>query len=159
MRPKGSAAELEARRIKALDLIRGGWKVVEVAQALGVAATTVSTWKNTPGGKRGLRAKPQHVPQCRLDGRQKRTLRAILLRGAKAAGFPTELWTTRRVAAVVQDRFGIHYHPDHLGRLLHDLGWSCQKPRRQAREQDPSAAEAWRKREWPRIKKGAKSPS
>ncbi|RCS41544.1 hypothetical protein DTL42_23660 [Bremerella cremea] len=68
MRPHGSAAELEARQMKALDLIRQGWRVKDVAEALGVTATTVSTWKNKPGGKRSLKAKPQHVPLCRAGG-------------------------------------------------------------------------------------------
>ena len=159
MRPHGSAAELEARRMKALDLIRQGWQVKDVAEALGVTATTVSTWKNKPGGKRALKAKPQHVPQCRLDARQKQQLRAILLQGAIAAGFPTQLWTTRRVAQVVHEKFDIEYNPDHLGRILHDLGFSCQKPERQAHEQDESAVDSWRAEAWPRIKKGAKKRS
>ncbi|RCS50452.1 winged helix-turn-helix domain-containing protein [Bremerella cremea] len=136
MRPHGSAAELEARRLKALDLIRQGWRVKYV----GVTSTTASTWKN----------KPQHVPQCRLDARQKQQL---------AAGFPTDLWTRRRVAQVVHEKFGIEYNPDHLCRILHDLGFSCQKPERQAREQDVAAIETWRAEDWPRIKKGAKQRS
>lgn len=159
MRPHGSAAELEARRMKALDLVRQGWRVKDVAEALGVTATTVSTWKNKPGGKRALKAKPQYVPQCRLDARQKQQLRAILLKGAIAAGFPTQLWTTRRVAQVVREKLGVEYNPDHLGRILHDLGFSCQKPERQAREQDEAAVETWRAEAWPRIKKGAKKRS
>lgn len=154
MRPHGTAAELEARRMKALDLVRQGWRVKDVAEALGVSDTTVSTWKNTPGGKRAMKAKPQHVPQCRLSASQKRKLRSLLIQGAAAAGFPTDLWTTKRVAEVVRREFDIDYNADHLGRILHDLGFSCQKPTKRAREQDPQAIVEWRSSDWPRIKKG-----
>lgn len=159
MRPQGSAAQLEARRMKALDLVRQGWWVKDVAEALGVSRSTVSVWKNTPGGKRGLKAKPAYVKPCRLDDSQKKQLKKILLAGAMAAGFPTDLWTTRRVAEVVKEKFGIEYHPDHLGRILHDLGFSCQRPTRRAKEQDPQAIVEWREKQWPRIKKGQKTGS
>lgn len=159
MRPQGSAAQLEARRMKALDLVRQGWRVKDVAETLGVSRSTVSVWKNTPGGKRALKAKPGYIKPCRLDDSQKKQLKKILLGGAMAAGFPTDLWTTRRVAEVVKEKFGIEYNPDHLGRILHDLGFSCQKPTRKAKEQDPQAIVEWRAKEWPRIKKGQKTGS
>jgi len=159
MRPQGSAAELERRRMRAWELLERGWRVKDVAEALGVNRATVSGWKNRPGGKQALRAKPQHVPQCRLQAEQKDQLRTILLAGAQAAGFPTALWTTRRVAQVVKEKFGIECNPDHLGRILHELGFSCQKPSRRAREQDPQALAEWRAKDWPRIKKGEKNRS
>ena len=132
---------------------------MDVAEALGVSRSTVSVWKNKPGGKRGLRAKPAYVPQCRMNEAQKSELKKILLGGAAAAGFPTDLWTTRRVAEVVHEKFGIEYNPDHLGRILHDLGFSCRKPTRQAKEQDPHAIVEWRHKQWPRIKKGRNAGS
>jgi hypothetical protein len=57
------------------------------------------------------------------------------------------------VAKVVRKKFRVSYHPDHLGRILHDLGFTPQKPQRVAREQDAQAVERWRKKDWPRIKK------
>jgi transposase len=48
----------------------------------------------------------------------------------------------------------VQYHPDYIGTLLHDLGWTCQKPEQRAREANDSAIEEWRKRDWPRIKRG-----
>jgi transposase len=60
-----------------------------------------------------------------------------------------------RVAQLIQERFGVGYHPAHVWKILRKLGWSCQKPERRARERDESQIEHWRKVEWPRIKKGA----
>ena len=54
---------------------------------------------------------------------------------------------------MVRKEFRVSYHPDHVGRILHDLGFSPQKPQQVAREQDAAAIERWRKQDWPRIKK------
>ncbi len=83
----------------------------------------------------------------------KRSVDRILLKGPVAAGYRTDLWTCSRVSAVVHKRFGVSYHPAHMGRVLHDLGFSPQKPRRVAREQDPEAVEQWRRQDWPNLKK------
>jgi transposase len=77
----------------------------------------------------------------------------VLLKGAVARGYRTELWTTARIAEVIRKDFKIAYHRDHVGRLMHSMGWSHQKPERRARERDEVAIERWRKREWPRVKK------
>jgi transposase len=76
-----------------------------------------------------------------------------LLKGAQAAGFPTDLWTCPRVARLISSLFGVTYHVDHIGRLLHMLGWSPQKPERRAIERDEEKIRQWVKHQWPRIKK------
>jgi transposase len=78
----------------------------------------------------------------------------ILLAGPRKAGYANDFWTCRRIAAVVEKRFGVRYHPDYIGQMLHDLGWTCQKPEQRARESDDAATARWRRRDWPRIKKG-----
>lgn len=100
-----------------------------------------------------LAAKPHPGPTPKLSPEQKQELLAILDAGPTASGFKTDLWTCARVAKVVRQKFRVSYHPDHVGRILHDLGYSPQKPRRVAREQDAEAVERWRKQDWPRIKK------
>ena len=81
-------------------------------------------------------------------------LREILLAGPLAAGFSSDLWSCRRVAEVVRREYRISYQPDHLGRILHELGFSPQKPQRRAHERDEAAIQRWRREDWPRIKKG-----
>lgn len=105
-----------------------------------------------PSGQVAVRPlKPGHPP--RLDGKDKRRLEEALLKGAKAAGFPTNRWTYHRVAQLILDRFGLRYHVDHIGHLLHALGWSPQKPQRRAAERDEDQIRRWVKEEWPRLKK------
>jgi transposase len=54
---------------------------------------------------------------------------------------------------VIRQAFDVEYHVDHLGRLLRSLGWTPQKPERQARERDEAAIRRWVKVDWPRIKR------
>jgi transposase len=144
-----------------MDLIDQGWRVKDVAAALGVTRKSVSEWKKAvaEGGRRSLRAKPQHVPECRLSKAQQTKLKRLLRAGPGKSGFASDLWTLGRVAELVQREFGISYHPSHLGRLLHALGFSCQKPKRRSREQDPQAVKTWREKTWPAIKKGRRRSS
>jgi hypothetical protein len=48
----------------------------------------------------------------------------------------------------------VSYHPDHLGRILYELGFTPQKPEQLARERDEEAISRWRKVDWPCIKRG-----
>ena len=156
MRPKGSAAELQARRLLAGQLLLEGGYVDEVAEIVGASESSVRRWRRAveKGGLEALRAKPHPGRKPRLDAKQKRQLIEILLAGPRKAGYSTDLWTCRRVAEVIAKKFQVKYHPDHVGKMLHDLGWTCQKPEQRAREADDAAMKRWRKRDWPRIKKG-----
>lgn len=155
MRPKGSAAELEVRRRQAVALFQDGKSNTEVARLVGADLSSVKRWKRAvaSGGLKALAAKPHPGRSPKLSLAQKQELAQIVRAGPLAAGFRTNLWTCRRVAEVIRQRFGVQYHPDHVGRLLHALGFSQQKPQRRAREGNQVAIQRWRKRSWRRIKK------
>jgi transposase len=164
MRTKGTAAELEVRRRIAADLLGKGKTPAEVAELLGVSLSSTKRWKKIVerDGPAGLAAKPHPGPRPKLSEEQRDELCDLLVAGALAAGFATDSWTCFRVSDLIHKRFGISYHFNHVGRLLHDLGFSQQQPRRRARERDEEAIAHWREYDWPRIKKGdaaAKLPS
>ena len=50
----------------------------------------------------------------KLSPAQRRRLGAVLLKGARANGYRTELWITRRIAQVVERVFGVSYHRGHV---------------------------------------------
>lgn len=155
MRPSGSAEFLETRRLQAMEFLNEGLQPVEVARKIGVDRRSVRRWKASvlKDGQEGIRAKPLPGRPPRLGPGEKKRLETILLRGALKAGFPTDLWTCPRVVQVIEKAFGVHYHVDHVGRVLHSLGWSPQKPQRRAIERDEEAIRSWIKTEWPRVKK------
>jgi transposase len=136
-----------------------GHSNVDVAAACGASLSGVKAWKRAwrEGGEAALAARPHPGPEPRLSIENLEQLERVLLGGARKAGFDSDLWTCSRVAEVIEQRFGVSYHPDHVSRILHKLGWSCQKPERRARERDEARIEQWRKREWPRIKKGSRA--
>ncbi len=103
-------------------------------------------------GPDALRARPAPGRPPRLSPAQKEQLEGWL-QGARAHGFASDLWTCPRVAQLIVHRLGVFYHVDHIGRLLHALGWSPQKPQRRAAERDEERIQTWLKQDWPRIKK------
>ena len=155
MRPCGSPSELERRRRRAIDLLREGHPPVEVARVVGVDRRSVRRWNAAfkKEGEEGIRAKPSPGRPPRLNREAKEDLVEALTEGPIASGFPTELWTCPRVAHLIEERFGIRYHPDHVCRLLHSLGWSPQKPQRRAEERDEAEIRRWVQKEWPEVKK------
>ncbi len=155
MRPNGTPEELERRRFRALTLLQHGKSPVEVARQLGVDRRSVRRWKsaNQQHGRGALTARPASGRPARLQPGQKQTLRRALLRGAQAAGFENDLWSCRRVAQLIQQRFGIRYERTHVCRLLHNLGFTPQKPQRRAVERDEAAIRNWVQKVWPALKK------
>lgn len=155
MRPRGSAKVLEARRRRALGLLAQGLSLNDVGRKLGCAPSSVMRWRDAVRrqGARGLivRSSPGRPPKLRPA--EQRRLVKVLVRGAMANGYATELWTTSRIAAVIRKTFGVDYHPDHVGRLLHRLRWTPQKPETRALERDDAAIERWKRVKWPRVKK------
>lgn len=159
MRPHGSQKHLENRRQRAVALLKEGLSLSEVAARIGCSVSSVFLWREAfrKEGEKGLKAKPVSGRPPKLNLRQKRSLTGILLRGAAKSGYSTDLWTTRRVASVVEEKFGIDYHPNHLWRFLGSLGWSCQKPEKRARERDEKAISRWKRYNLPHIKKSSKT--
>ena len=155
MRTKGTAAELEVRRRIAARLFNMDATLAEIARCVDASVSSVRRWKKAwkTGGVAALAAKPHPGPPARLSQDQHEQLCDLLVEGARAAGYNSDLWTCRRVTALIEQRFGVSYHFNHVGRLLHALGFSPQKPLRRARERDEEAIERWRRVDWPRIKK------
>ncbi len=156
MRPKGSAAELEARRLLAGRLLLEGRSVGEISEIVAVSDSSVRRWRLAvqKGGLEALKAKPHPGPKPRLNAKQKQRLMKILLAGPRKAGYRTDLWTCPRVAEVIAKKFHVQYHPAHVWKILRSLGLTCQKPEQRARERNEAAIQQWRKHEWPRIKRG-----
>jgi transposase len=156
MRLPGSARVLEARRHRALALVQQGLSFNAAARRLGCAASSVMRWVNAyrRHGEGGLKVRPTPGRPRRLTARQEARLLRELLRGAQAHGYGTNLWTTQRIAEVVERTFGVRYHRAHVSRLLARDDWSPQKPERRARERDEAAIARWKRTRWPRAKRG-----
>jgi transposase len=146
---------LEARRRKVVAFLKRNLSLHEIARRLGCHASSVMRWRNAfrAKGAAGLKAKAAAGRPPKLRDPQKQRLVRLLAQGAVAHGYRTELWTTQRIADLMELRLGVRYHRNHVGKLLHRLGWSHQKPERRALERDEAAIETWKQTVWPRVKK------
>src|SRR5580700_7472334 len=112
-RPFGSAAELQRRRHQAVEAIRHGESPEAVARVFGVNRSSVYRWLNHAQQPDGLVAKPHPGPAPRLSSDQHSRLLALLLQGAKAHGWSTQLWTCARVGELIRRHFAVSFHHDH----------------------------------------------
>ena len=135
MRPSGSQEQLERRRRKAVALSQQGLGPTQIAQTLKTTPQSVCRWlrEYRRGGPDALVAKPVPGRPAKLTARQRRALVAALLKGAAACGFATDLWTSRRIAQVIEQRYGVHYHVDHIHKLMASLGFSPAEARASSR--------------------------
>jgi transposase len=147
--------ELQSRRLKAAGLFNKGLTPAEVARRCGVSCQSASRWQQAwkQGGKAGLKKAPKAGRPARLTWQDLENLKLALKAGPGAHGFATELWTAQRVAKVIKDAFGVRYHPDHVSRLLGQMGWSCQRPTTRALQRDEKTIANWKRSVWPNLKK------
>jgi transposase len=161
-RPRRDFEALEQRRKRAARLFASGSVQATVARMLDVSRQSVSRWyrqwKN--GGASSLRGAGRAGRLPKLDAKQREQLDEALRLGARAHGFPTDLWTLPRVAKVIRQATGVRYHPGHVWRILRSMNWSLQRPTKRARERNEEGIQQWVSEKWPAVKKkpDAKKP-
>jgi transposase len=155
MRDQGSPAELEHRRLLAVQRVLQGYSTEEVAEFLGVDPRSVRRWvvAHREAGDEGLIARPASGRPPKLTSTQEKIIRRWLADKPTEHGFATDLWTGPRVAQMIRQEFGIGLNPKYLTVWLRRRGFTPQKPRRVPRQRDPEAIAAWLQTQWPRIKK------
>jgi transposase len=163
MRDKGSPAELEHRRLVAVQRVLEGYSAEEVAEFLGVDPRSVRRWVAAfrQAGGAGLVARPAVGRPPKLTHTQEKVIRRWLVDKPTEHGFPTDLWTGPRVAHMIRQEFGVDLNPKYMTVWLRHRGFTPQKPHRVPRERDPEAIAAWLASDWPRIKKkrGGNTPT
>jgi transposase len=157
--PKGvrrDFAALEHRRLRAARLLEKGVSQAEVARQVSVHRQSVSRWalQLEKEGRAGLEQAGRAGRKPRLSAEDLERIERALKRGPEAFGYDTALWTSARVADLIEKECGIAYHPGHVWRLL---GWSCQRPTGRALERGERAIAQWKRKRWPEIKKKPKN--
>ena len=152
-------AALERRRLRAARLLENGMSQSEVARQVGVHRQSVSRWAQQleQEGPAGLEQAGRAGRKPRLSAEDLERIESSLKKGPEEFGYDSGLWTSSRVAQLIEQECGIHYHPGHVWRILRQLGWSCQRPTGRALERDEVAIAAWKRKQWPEIKKKRKN--
>jgi transposase len=157
MRPFGTSEQLARRRQRALNWLKHGQRVTQVAKRVGATAQSVCRWRHEskhPPRRRKLHRRAPGRPS-RLSNSQLRRLVSALGRGAYAYGFAEDYWTLDRIAHLIWDLFDLRDRSSSVWYLLHRLDWSCQKPQRRSLARDDKAIAHWKHYIWPHIKKVA----
>ncbi len=155
MRTKGSPAVLEHRRFLAVRRLLDGYSSQEVASFLEVDRRSVQRWWRIfrEHGWDGLAMIATSGRPRKLTSTQEKIVLRWLQDSPTAYGFATELWTSRRLARLIWEEWGIAVHPHSLPKWLRARGFTPQKPQRAPRERDPEVIARWLATDWPRVKK------
>jgi transposase len=151
-------ATLEAMRERAVQSVQDGESPETVSRALGINRSSIYSWlaQYRRGGWGALKAKPLFGRPPKLDGKKLKWVYHVVTESPLQMKFEYALWTREMVAVVIKRKFNIALSPASVGRLLAQLGITCQKPLHRALERDEALVQQWLKKEYPRIKALAK---
>jgi transposase len=153
---------LEALRLRAVEQVARGVPAAQVGEglaALGLHRRTIYTWlaKERTEGREALRARPVPGRARKLSDRQLSELAALITEtDPRDHGFAVALWTREIVRQLIAARFGVQLTVASVGRTLHHLGFSAQRPLYRAEQADPVAVARWKETEYPKIAAEAK---
>jgi len=150
-----SRKDKEKRRLKAIKLLKKGLTQYRIAKKLGVSFEAVSQWVKAykKKGKKGLLSKGKTGPKGKLSKIKKQKIRQAILKGPKAMGYSTDLWTLEKLQVLIKKIAKVEYHQGHVWKIVIGLGFTCQKPQTRAKERKEKVIKEWRKTTFPRLKK------
>lgn len=132
-----------------------GTSVIALAEQLEVTRGAVNRWLQwyEVEGVEGLvTRKPPGAP-AKLTLSQRDELARLIDAGPQGAGYTSGVWTGPMIGDLIEQRFGVRYHNHHVPRLLNDLGFSVQRPRKRLARADAEAQDRWIRERLPAIKK------
>lgn len=144
-----------ARRIHAVILNHEGKTSGSIAGILKTPRSRVSQWLKDyeDYGDEGLLEGYRPGRPAQLIEPQRSVLCDIVDSGPVAYGFLGGVWTSPMIARVIEMEFSVSYHPGHVRRLLHQLGFSVQRPKRTLAKATPEKQDRWHRYTYPNLKK------
>lgn len=144
-----------ARRLQAVVLNMEGKAAPQIADVLKVHRVNVSIWlqKWQEDGMEGILEGHRAGRPPNLSERQRQELVDILDSGPVAYGFTSGVWTCPMVCRVIEEEFSVSYHPAHVSKILHELKFSVQRPRKTLARADKTLQSRWVRYRFPGVKK------
>jgi transposase len=156
---KISPKAMEEIRVRAVQRVQAGESPEKVIKTLGFARACIYNWlaRYRAGGWHALRTGDRSGRPKKLSGSQVRWIyKTIRDKDPRQLKFAFALWTRQMIAETINQKFRIKLSKTSVGRLLHQLGFSCQKPLHRAYQRDPELVEQWKTQVFPKIQKRAK---
>jgi transposase len=143
------------RRARAVWGYIKGKSVLKLVEELDVVRASVNNWIRWYDAMGTESLKPRKAPGAapKLSEEQRAQLVALIEAGPQASGYMGGVWTGPRIGDLIRKKFGVRYHNHHVPRLLHQLGFSVQRPRKRLARADKLKQARWLKKRLPAIKK------
>lgn len=155
-------ASREVLRKRGIAMIKQGIKQGSVALFLGVNKNTISNWCHSyqSEGIKGLKEKVRGVKSAdvsKLNPQQEHLIQKLIVdKMPDQYKLDFALWTRKAVKELVAQELGIELGLTTMGDYLRKWGFSPQKPKKRAYEQNPKAVQKWLLETYPSIKERAK---
>lgn len=160
---KINSAEKYAYRKRAISLFNSGKSKSEIAEIFGVRNNTVGDWIKSyqKDGLKGLKDQKRGVKSEDVKLLSKENERAvqkmIIDTMPDQLKLPYSLWTRKAVKELIERELNIVLAITTTGDYLRKWGFSPQKPKKKAYEQNDENVKKWLQEEYPDIKERAKS--
>lgn len=162
--PRRDARELDHKtleeiRIRAVEQVQSGESPETVIKALGFSRSCIYTWLALyrSGGWGALKARVLKGRPMKISPAQVQWLyQTVTGKNPLQFRFEFALWTREMIRMLLREEFSLKLSVNSVGRLLRQLGLSCQRPLFRATEQDPERVRRWRDQEFPAIRQLAK---
>ncbi|MGH3564688.1 MAG: IS630 family transposase [Pseudonocardia sp.] len=155
--PRRQLPEIRAQFARMLD---EDLPAKSIMAALKLSRSTFFEWRRAyeTRGLEGLKVRPLPGATPKLTDQQTSQLRGWLVgRDPRQFQFDFALWTRKIVRDLIQQKFSVEMTPQGIGKLLHRLGLSPQRPLYRAYQQDPEAVRRWKEEEFPAIRAQARA--
>jgi len=137
----------QARRLMALAGVRDGLSRTDAATIGLMDRQTLRDWVHrfNAEGPDGLidRKSPGRKPKLTVE--QRAALREIVAAGPDLEIDGVVRWRCADIIHLIKARFGVAYHENSVGKILHSLGFSHVSARPQHPEQDPETIATFKK--------------
>jgi len=153
----GNLSSQALTRLQGGQLILKGFHNDDIIDIVETSNSSVKRWKRKLKQHNDdlacLARKKGSGRHSKLNDVQKQQLKEIILKGAVAAGYPSERWTSKIVADLIRRTFGITMAPRSVRNMLPTLGLSPQLPVVKSHKYSEEAVLEWAKRTWMQLKK------
>ena len=134
-------------RLHVVLYVLHGASPYEAAQLYGHSPRTIQYWVHRllSDGLAGLREGDRPGRPSRLSFLEQEGLRGEIRRSPRDLGYDQNLWDGLLLSHHLEGHYSISLSARQCQRLFHQLGFTLQRPRRQAHEADPLQQEAFKK--------------
>lgn len=146
-------------RKAAVQRVQDGESPEEVIRGLGFARSRIYEWLAAyrAGGWDALNARKATGRPRKLTGKQLQWIyKAIVGHSPQQYRLEFALWTRQLVVELIYRKYSVRLSLASVGRLLAQLGLTCQKPLWRAWQQNEKLVDEWLKNTFPKIRAEAK---